>query len=478
MMKRVVVVAVAAGLLMVGIAVAKPNRPAVPITLPVERNLTLLNQTLAIALKGEEVGTLTAVDVENDEGVKLRRESTMNITRGATRSTMRTLTTVQLQKNGQAKGYHFERTDPSGTFVMDGVIDGSTLRLTTTQQGASVPSTVALPKGAVMSLAVEHQLRHLGKARAPITQPAILEEMGAVVDLTSSVEVVERGVFRIRTSFSGVETVEDVDASGRTLRSRTDALGVVAYPPGQAPADLGGGSSDLLAVSTWVVERVPRDASAVTYRIETADAAHFDVPQDDRQRVVARTASSIDVEVKGTVSSTKLSAARRKELLQATPYEAIDDERIVGTAKRIIDGAPTDMEKVRRLTEFVYGHVERKSMDRGYAPAVSTLDSKAGDCTEHSVLLSALLRSIGLPTRIIDGIIVDGTQAGYHEWVEVFIDGKGFMPVDPTFNAWPAGAERLKLAEGTSHPSEQLQLSLAAARLLSNKVKLRVVAAQ
>jgi transglutaminase-like putative cysteine protease len=149
----------------------------------------------------------------------------------------------------------------------------------------------------------------------------------------------------------------------------------------------------------------------------------------------------------------------------------------VKAARDAVVGAKDDREKVRMLAAFVFHHVEKKGLDRGYAPAIATLESKAGDCTEHSVLLSALLKSLGLPTRIIDGVVVDGGAAGYHEWVEVNL-GEGFVPVDPTFNAWPAGPERLKLAEGSTLPDEQLGLSLAAARLLKSGVKLEVLSAE
>jgi transglutaminase-like putative cysteine protease len=125
----------------------------------------------------------------------------------------------------------------------------------------------------------------------------------------------------------------------------------------------------------------------------------------------------------------------------------------------------------------VFQHVQKKGLDRGYAPAIATLESKSGDCTEHSVLLSALLRSVGIPTRIVDGVVVDHTNAGYHEWVEVDL-GKGFVAVDPTFDAWPAGPQRVKLAQGSTLPDEHLPLSLAAARLLKNGVKFEVVSVE
>jgi transglutaminase-like putative cysteine protease len=160
--------------------------------------------------------------------------------------------------------------------------------------------------------------------------------------------------------------------------------------------------------------------------------------------------------------------------LSATPYEAVADPRNVRAAKEAAAGATDPVEVVKRLSAFVYRHVQKKGLDRGYAPAIATLESRAGDCTEHSVLMSALLRASGLPTRIVDGVVVDGINAGYHEWVEVDL-GAGFIAVDPTFNAWPAGPQRLKLAEGSTLPDEHLTLSLAAARLLKHGVVVEVL---
>ena len=275
----------------------------------------------------------------------------------------------------------------------------------------------------------------------------------------------------------------EIDAKGRTLVARTPAVALGAYPWGKAPKDVeaalkGNKKADLLAVSTWKVKPVSLPVQRVVYRVTTPDADQFNVPEDLRQRVIARTKDHVDVEVKaGLTSAGPLVGETKKRALSATPYEAVFDPRIQTAARDAVVGAKDDADKVKMLAAFVFHHVEKKSLDRGYAPAIATLESKAGDCTEHSVLLSALLRSQGLPTRIVDGVIVDGGNAGYHEWVEVNL-GAGFVPVDPTFNAWPAGPERLKLAEGSTLPDEHLGLSLAAARLLKSGVKIEVLSAQ
>ena len=203
------------------------------------------------------------------------------------------------------------------------------------------------------------------------------------------------------------------------------------------------------------------------------------MPEDNRQRVVARGKGTVDVVVRAVPSTKRaLSAAERAALIAPTPYEDTANRALHQAAIRETKGARTTREKIAALTQFVYRHVEAKTLDRGYAPAVTTLKSKTGDCTEHAVLLSALLRSLQIPTRLVDGVVVDGGRAGYHEWVEVQVDDSGFVPADPTFGQFPASPARLKLAEGSSDPEGLLKLGIAAGRILRPGVRIEVVQAK
>jgi transglutaminase-like putative cysteine protease len=444
----------------------------------------LLAQDLVVNLAGEEVGTMTARDVVDARGTTLVRTAELSIRRGKTSARMKTSTTVTLDVDRRPVRYRFEKTDPSGTLVTDGVVssDGRTLKLTTTQNGAAVDTSVALPDNFTFALALEHEVRRAPRDGFTVTRPVVLEELGAVTQMTTTVKR-DGDAFVVTATFAGLRTEERLDARGRTLLARTPAVGIVAYPWGQAPPDVKeqlrqGKKADLLAVSTWKTQAVPSSARRVVYRVTTPDAATFVVPEDARQRVLARTATQLEIEVKdGPSTTTTLTGAARAKALSATPYEAIEDPRLKKAAIDAAAGATDRVEIVRRLSDFVYRHVQKKSLDRGYAPAIATLESRSGDCTEHSVLMSALLRALGLPTRIVDGVVVDGVNAGYHEWVEVDL-GQGFIAVDPTFNAWPAGPQRLKLAEGSTSPDEHLGLSLAAARLLQSGVVVEVVSVE
>ena len=437
-------------------------------------------QNLAFAMNGHEVGTVEGRDYETAEGFRFVRDSRLALKRGATELKMHTLIDVRTTKDLEPIAYTFTKQDAAGEQRTVGEVKDGALHITTTQGGSTAKQTIALKEGFTFATAMERLIRDNLKAGVHLERPVLVEEMGAVVNM--SVDIKPKGKhFLVVTRFAGMETEEEVTASGETIIARTPALGAVAYPvSAPPPSGIQPGQVDLLARSTWPAPILPRTGlKEVRYRIHTPSARDFNVPEDNRQRVVARGKGTVDVVVRAVPSTKRaLSAAERAALIAPTPYEDTANRALHQAAIRETKGARTTREKIAALTQFVYRHVEAKTLDRGYAPAVTTLKSKTGDCTEHAVLLSALLRSLQIPTRLVDGVVVDGGRAGYHEWVEVQVDDSGFVPADPTFGQFPASPARLKLAEGSSDPEGLLKLGIAAGRILRPGVRIEVVQAK
>jgi SH3-like domain-containing protein len=61
------------------------------------------------------------------------------------------------------------------------------------------------------------------------------------------------------------------------------------------------------------------------------------------------------------------------------------------------------------------------------------LREKHGDCGQVSLLYITLLRSIGIPARWESGWAIEPTGAGYHDWTEVYFEGVGWVPADPSY---------------------------------------------
>lgn len=63
------------------------------------------------------------------------------------------------------------------------------------------------------------------------------------------------------------------------------------------------------------------------------------------------------------------------------------------------------------------------------ADPAKTYSSRKGICDDYSALMSAMLRSQGIPTRIIYGHVTLGGSSLYHAWNEVFFEGQGWVVV-------------------------------------------------
>ena len=94
---------------------------------------------------------------------------------------------------------------------------------------------------------------------------------------------------------------------------------------------------------------------------------------------------------------------------------------------------------------------------------------KRGDCNEHAVLLAALARAVGIPSKILVGVVYNDGSFYYHAWNSLWV-GR-FLDVDATFGQFPADATHVKLLEG------DLDQQVAVARLIG-KLRIEVIEAK
>ena len=83
------------------------------------------------------------------------------------------------------------------------------------------------------------------------------------------------------------------------------------------------------------------------------------------------------------------------------------------------------------VSRFVYAVLPDKRATFSMADAVTTLEQGTGDCTEHSVLFTALMRAAGVPTRLVAGLYLSpGGYWVYHMWA-TYWDGSAWRQIDP-----------------------------------------------
>jgi hypothetical protein len=84
----------------------------------------------------------------------------------------------------------------------------------------------------------------------------------------------------------------------------------------------------------------------------------------------------------------------------------------------------------------------------------ATLQTRRGDVAEKAALFVALARSTGLEARLVAGLVAQDHAWERHTWAEVKLGS--WVPVDPTFGTFPAGAAYVRLTVGD--PADPLSL--------------------
>lgn len=120
---------------------------------------------------------------------------------------------------------------------------------------------------------------------------------------------------------------------------------------------------------------------------------------------------------------------------------------VVTKADRITSGMNDPLKKLEAVYDFTissitYDNQKAASVQSGYLPDVdATLANKTGICFDYAALMTAMLRSQGIPTKLVIGYVGDV----YHAWVSIYVDGKGWIEnviyfdgstwtlMDPTF---------------------------------------------
>ncbi|MGX8834624.1 transglutaminase-like domain-containing protein [Amedibacillus sp. YH-ame6] len=123
------------------------------------------------------------------------------------------------------------------------------------------------------------------------------------------------------------------------------------------------------------------------------------------------------------------------------PNQIVDyktDSKAIHKAFELTKKDTTVLQRIATLYNYVvdtiaYDDEKADQVDDIYVlPVVDeTLDTKKGICFDYAALLTAMLRSQQIPTRLVTG----NTSIEYHAWVEVYLPEKGWVSADVLLNS-------------------------------------------
>jgi hypothetical protein len=198
----------------------------------------------------------------------------------------------------------------------------------------------------------------------------------------------------------------------------------------------------------------PRRTSSATYLVATVEGPLPDLPQDASQSFERLGAQSARI----AVDTRKLQPAKgvdREEHLAPTMVVNTDDEVIQRLARQATEGAgESPQERAEAMRRFVHQYIAT-GLDTGFSSASEVARSREGDCTEFTVLLAALLRVEGIPSRGVRGLLYVDRFAGhehifgYHMWTQALLEVEGrerWVDLDATLSGPHFDAAHIALA--------------------------------
>jgi len=129
--------------------------------------------------------------------------------------------------------------------------------------------------------------------------------------------------------------------------------------------------------------------------------------------------------------------------LKATAQVQSNDQRIRKLAKELTDGVTTQFDAVQRILTWIVDNVRYVTPPKEY-DAIYALQERKGNCQNFSHLSAALMRTVGIPVRIVNGVTLNqpfnvSRQGGVltfkmgqgrHSWIEVWFEDLGWVPFD------------------------------------------------
>ena len=227
-----------------------------------------------------------------------------------------------------------------------------------------------------------------------------------------------------------------------------------------APLDLA------LASRVPVAGEIKNPRTRATLALHVGGAAADRIPDvPPRQQRDSQGKLRIERETLPATSPPPDTEARR--WLGPSPFVESDDPVLVRLAREIAAPSLDPVERARRIVAWVAANLDKRP-SASLPSAMHVLETRAGDCNEHAVLVAALARAAGVPARVIAGLVYQDGAFWFHAWNELWL-GR-WVAVDATFAQVPADATHVRILEG----GPEAHLGLAP---LVSAIELSVVAA-
>lgn len=364
-------------------------------------------------------------------------------------------------ENGQVLGFKMERRMGGDLMEVAGKTEAGQVKIVAN----GVPSTTPYPAGALGPHRIDLEIRKKGFVPGTVSSLPMFNREDPEDAVTVSVVIVEKQKMEI----GGTEKdwlVSDTTMShmpGMTIRTWGDDEGnfeLIRMPLGglgtvemqrsskeealqeAKPAEM---VSNTLVKPSRAIPH-PEKLREAAYRMTAPKSTPATFYDGDGQKTEAKGEGVYEVRVSMPVKppaeaifkDAPIQDAAYAIYLKPSSFIQADDPAVVALARQIAGSESNALTLASRIQQGVYLKMAKKNLGVGLASAGMAAKTLEGDCTEHAVLSAAIGRALGLPSRVVAGMVYapPGSNPdfegnfGYHMWAEVLVAPNVWWPVD------------------------------------------------
>ncbi len=352
---------------------------------------------------------------------------------------------IQYLDSNFALRYFVFTSNASGAMQVEGTIRDSVAYITTTLNGETTESEVAVPDDTLSDIVVVNYLLSNGKMNIgkklkyhkfdlDLLQP-IKTELLVVEEASLTYQSEKKQVYILEEKMDilgGINSRLWVASNGIMYKAETDMSGVsIVITKTDRETALGAVELVNMSLGNRIIptgKKPKQGASRFVANLQLSKGSLKNtIMTNSRQKLELNSERSgtLSIEIPKVMEedcvNLPIENPEFQTFLSATVFIEAAHPDIRAKAVEILDGEVNSWRASKKLCKWVYKSIDRKVVNSGWSSALKTLESLTGDNIGNTVLLIAMARSVGIPARICSGLIFLDGIFYYHIWPEVYV---------------------------------------------------------
>jgi transglutaminase-like putative cysteine protease len=409
--------------------------------------------------RGEKIGYATQTITPKTKGYKLSDRSVLNLNLLGTVQPAATSLEMEANEDWILEKFAFELHSKDIHFNARGQLNGAKLSLEIDSAGNKSTRELTMTQApyllaALKPYVVTQQLETGKKFLFYTFDPSTLSQQvtTVVIEGREQIRVGARTepAIRLRQSFHGISVVSWIDGQGRTLKEESPAgLSLVRQDVREVKnLSARSVSLDIIAQTAIPVAKPITDAQSrneIQLELSGVNLANFPL-NGGRQKLENNRLDIARENLKRlAIPKIPVKETRLASYLQPTPFVQSDHPTITALSAKILNGETDAYKAALKIKDWVYKEIA-KEPTVSIPNALEVLQTRKGDCNEHTVLFNALARAAGIPAKTVVGVVYLRGAFYYHAWSEVWLGD--WVALDSVLNQFPADVTHIKFLEG------------------------------